>query len=555
MSELKKLIENRLYLLSTLLVGVLSYGFSITHYSMGIDDTSMGMYLDKGLLPETGRWVLFLLNKLVHISDFAPYFSEVIGFALLYVSALVFCELLMRISGDKLPVFSYIVFTAFFISNPLFSENDIYYLHNAADIGWLCIAVSLLISYEIYKDHKKGFKNNLSKICSAVALLWVAAGCYESFIFVYMTCVLLIIFIDAAIRNEKIGFAKLIGTVFCAGIGCLAALICRIIICKIIPVLFGLDDVTSSYVGYRGALSGLKDVFFSGDAELFKELVRDQIVTYHLNGFVYLPIALNVITMMVLLAACITLAVRKKSPAFVFVWLFVEMIPFFQSFILGYISPLRSAQVIPVTVGIMMAYIVYLADGLKKKRKPVCIAVGIVFGILILNSSSRLNYNFYLDRMRYENDKNLMLSITEDAYRTAGVRYGDELNVYFAGHMSVPLAFRDEFYISVNDSRFKIMSSLVSIIDPSVHSLNKHVMDGKYFFDGEMVYPMFLWGKEAFNGTNDELVRFINIHGAGLTTIHDMDEIRRAKEEAESMPSWPADGSILVKDGYVLINV
>ncbi len=563
MRDLKKLFSSGIYVIFTLLAGVLSYGFEITHFSMGIDDISMHMYLDKGLLPETGRWVLFLINKVILLSAFNPFVTEVVGFIFLYIAAGIFCVLIMRISKGSVSIHALTVFAAIFISNPLFSEVDIYYLHNAADLGWILVGTALLVSFgslEYICGNKGGkfseaVKETLPGVITASLLLWIAAGCYESFMFVYISCMILILLVNGMMNSEKIRFKTVLSYGLFTFITCLAAFILRSIICGIIPPVFGLDDMTSDYVSYRSAGDAIRELFLSGDHELLKSIIRDEIVRYHINALVYLPIALYVAAMILILAVSLYCCIKHKSIWYILLWASLEAVPFLQSFVSGYLFPYRAAQFIPIVTA-FGALVMYLCiRDLKRFSKAARVIYTVVFSVIIFNCCNRLNYNFYLDHMRYENDKRMLGEVTHDLYEAASVKYGDELCVYFAGHYRVPLAFRDGFYISVNDPKFAMMTALIKPIDAGLGSVNGHVSDGKYFYDHEMMFPLFLWGREAFNGTCDELVRFINMHGAGLTTIHSADEIRAANEHAYEMPCWPAEGSIELRDGYVLVRI
>jgi hypothetical protein len=189
------------------------------------------------------------------------------------------------------------------------------------------------------------------------------------------------------------------------------------------------------------------------------------------------------------------------------------------------------------------------------KKKPGTVLYIVTCVLITAAFVVRLNHNFKLDQMRYENDARLMTEISTGVCKAAGVNCGDDLCVYFAGYSGVALEFRKGFFIDESDARVKIMRLIMKPLDGGHNIVGRQIVDGLYFYDHEMQYSHFMWAREAFNGTNDELVRFINLHGGSFTTIHDLDEINDAKEYAESMPVWPEEGSVVSRDGYYLVHV
>lgn len=51
------------------------------------------------------------------------------------------------------------------------------------------------------------------------------------------------------------------------------------------------------------------------------------------------------------------------------------------------------------------------------------------------------------------------------------------------------------------------------------------------------------------------MVHFLQLHGHPLQTIQDEAVLEEARSKAESMPRWPADGSMRMEDGYILIRM
>lgn len=93
--------QQKIYVIILSLTAICGYGFEMTHPSIGIDDTAVSLYLEDGLEVVMGRWFIYLINKIFHLSDFSPFMMELIGVILLCISATLFCVLFRRIFGRK----------------------------------------------------------------------------------------------------------------------------------------------------------------------------------------------------------------------------------------------------------------------------------------------------------------------------------------------------------------------------------------------------------------------------------------------------------------------
>ena len=161
-----------------LLTAVCAYGYKVTNVTIGIDDTPSLYYFEEGLIAIVGRWVLFLLNKVITLAEFVPFVTDFAAVILLIAAAIVWSALFYSVFGEKFPVTGYAFFAAVFVSCPLISEVFTYFLHNGIAIGYLSCAVSLCFMREwqssIRKQRKgSGLREKLD--CLAVTKLVAAA--------------------------------------------------------------------------------------------------------------------------------------------------------------------------------------------------------------------------------------------------------------------------------------------------------------------------------------------------------------------------------------------
>ena len=214
---LHKLCGNRLYMGILLLTAVCAYGYKVTNVTIGIDDTPSLYYFEEGLIAIVGRWVLFLLNKVISLAEFAPFVTDFAAVLLLIAAAIVWSALFYSVFGEKIPMTGYAYFAAVFVSCPLISEVFTYFLHNGIAIGYLSCAVSLCCMREWQLSIRKQRKGSglrekpdcpaVTKLAAAAVFLWIAMGCYESFMILWLAGLVLLLL------AERIGME----TVHCSG--------------------------------------------------------------------------------------------------------------------------------------------------------------------------------------------------------------------------------------------------------------------------------------------------------------------------------------------------
>ena len=85
--------QNRLYMGILLLTAVCAYGYKVTNATIGIDDTPSLYYFEEGLIAIVGRWVLFLLNKVVSLAEFVPFVTDFAAVVILVLAAVVWSAL------------------------------------------------------------------------------------------------------------------------------------------------------------------------------------------------------------------------------------------------------------------------------------------------------------------------------------------------------------------------------------------------------------------------------------------------------------------------------
>lgn len=551
--EAGEIIKNKIYFIALLITTICGYGFAITHHSIGIDDTALKLYLEDGLNVEVGRWVLYILNKLLNFSKFAPFMTEFLGAAFMMTAAVLFCVFLNRIMGKKPDTAVYIIFSCLFVSNPIISFDFIYYLHNGAGLGYVLTALALIYYHDSLV--REG-KSKIKALAISLLFIWIAAGCYESFIVLFILGVLVTLFfhIGKQKSSDKKYDRKKTGSLFIIANLALGAgiVVCTMILRSVIQALLiavfniytpdsviGLHSMKEMLVLFNGS-EGLQELLM---------LIKRFWVVYHVNAIVYLPITGYELACWVFGIYAVVTAVRKKNLWYLLLFAGMLLTPFLLTLIEAKVTLYRSCQYMPFFTAMGMA-LLYEAFSKGKHKKLWSYAVAFVAFVFIYNQATQLNNNFYMDYREYELTKETLLGVAYDVER----QYGKDVPVVFVGQYDIPYEFIEDFYVPYDSWQYKLISKITDVVDE--HLKEKYWQPQGYCFIGEANLPMIRWAFDAFDGTNREMIRFLEMHGHTFTTLKDAErytEIRNTFEN-QNIPRYPQEGSITMQDGYVLVN-
>lgn len=540
--ELFFFLRQKFFVVIVSISAACSYGFAITHESIGVDDTIADLYLNDGLEAFMGRWTVYLVNKLFRIGGFTPFITELGGVLLLLTAVVLFCVLIRRIFGDRIGILGYTAFACTFISFPFISEVWVYYYHDGVDIGYVFLALSLLSFMSGFHEREKPRPKDL---LASMVFLWAAVGCYESFIIAYAVGVLTILFFQGMMDRELLNF-RVIQKLFLCGCIMAGCIILRILMQKIIIAVFSLQ-----WLGELAASRDVKDglrVF--GDENWlsnFFMLMKRYWLVYFVNASVYFPVAIYVMSLAVNGIASVVCAVKKKNGWYLLLFLGMVITPAMLSLAVMTAPLYRTCQYMPffVASAVLLIYLFFI----KYMKKYGGAVFTVLAACLVWNQAYESNRNFYTDYLKYEYDKEVMIAIAEQVNR----EYGKGAEVIFTGSYRIPYELVKDYYAGYSSEEFQRISKLTDWLDP--HLKEKYYDSYGYCFGGEAQYSVIEWGLYAFENPGLELQHFLQMHGYELQVMTTDDEMReKAVNFAEGLPGWPEEGSVVEWDGYVIVN-
>ena len=153
----KYFLDNKLFIVSVILITVLSFGFTITNSSIGMDDTAFDVYYKNKEMLSIGRWGSYIIYQVLNISEFVPFWIDFIASSEIMLTAVLWCIFLKKNLGEKLSTGAYIAFATAFISFPIINEIFIFENCNiAVMLGSFLASLGIMMFYENYINvHKK----------------------------------------------------------------------------------------------------------------------------------------------------------------------------------------------------------------------------------------------------------------------------------------------------------------------------------------------------------------------------------------------------------------
>lgn len=551
-----------------LLTAVGAYGYKVTNATIGIDDTPSLYYFQEGLIAIVGRWVLFLLNKVVSLAEFVPFVTDFAAVILLVLAAVVWSALFYSVLGEKIPVVGYAFFAAVFISCPLISEVFTYFLHNGIAIGYLCCGISLCLvrewqcsSREI--ERKTGIREKVGclavpQIVAAAVFLWIAMGCYESFMILWLAGLMLLLLTEriAVGRQQKDVFATLVAGVVTA----LLAIVLRSLMIVVVTKAFHLEYLQGEAV-QRSVTEMLGWMLQPGAFGELAMILKRTFVLYGVFAYAYLPIRIFVLSAVVITVVTLVRVIRGRD-----LWALV-LLPasclaaFSLLFVEGKATLYRSAQFLPVFCGygaLLFCYGIWQLTGTSAKKgkntagRKITVAVRmltiLVLCVITWNQCMDMTRWFYIDKKKYDVAVKTVDQIAMDLERD----FDTSKPVIFTGNYEIPYSIVEDAYVGYGSSTYYKMKRLADRIDPDL--LDKYNRGSKGVWVAQTpALSVIDWGRYAFD-SDAELVRFFAMHGHRLVALEDSSLYAQAEEESLDLPEYPQDGYIVDKGDYIIVH-
>ena len=553
-NDIRTFGQSKIYMAGLILIAVCAYGYAVTHYAIGMDDTAIPLYFEEGLAPYVGRWSLFILNKIFHITALAPWVVELTSVLLLMLAATLWCILWKRICEPRIaiPVWCYLFAAGIFISCPLISEIFVFYLHNGICLGYGVTALAL-VCFMNGLSLEETRKYRLSQMGLSAVLLAFALGCYESFLIVYVMGAVMCFFLIHRFygkNEEDSGYSvKLFSWAGSGILVGLSGLVIRMVVLTVLKVVYHLDRLSGYNVLYRSLFGDI----FAAEGELIMVLKRF-FVKYYVNALVYLPVTVLVLALIFIGIYSLYFGIRKKDILLPVCAVMLATLPVLMSLVEGLATRYRSAQYVPV-VGAFAIFLLMLEIHLKSDKLPKWMEVlgaGCI-GALIIVQCIDMNRWFYMDYQKYRDAEEVMSGIACDLERECDI----SKPIIFRGAYTVPYEISEDAYVDFSSKQYRWICRLTDWLDPHLKEKYFGEAGRGYVFAESPIVSVLQWGTTAFDGTSGQLIEFWKIHGYDSffceTDLDVIEEAEKVRTE-EKMPGYPNEGYIKECEDYIIVN-
>ena len=493
----KDILKNKALMFSTIIITILAFGFTVTNYSMGVDDPAAGYYLDGsgwGSMIQQGRLLHVIFDKLTGAVEFIPFFNDFVGATLFMLSALMFCGLFLYVSEGKFSTVSLIIFNGIYLSFSIVNEKFIYNLDVIVTmLSYVLVAASLQAGYSfVFLKDKRAF-------IRAVLTLIFGIGAYESFIFVYICGVFIIFLIKGVVCGERL---RLKSTV-------ISGLWFLLILLLSAAVYYSAVAVVQHLTHQAGIFE--RNSVWSGEGSfLFKIKNVLKNIIYSLKNISYLPILELDLFMAAGLVISVFFAVKRRSVTLLLCYCGLLAGCFGIYFAMPYFA-YRVAQ----TFCLFAAFVALIIVHCFENRALLKRVVYLLFAVLIFIQLADLNLRFYNDYVRYKKE--------EFAINTIATRLVAECDV-------------DKPVVFVNK--------------PSDYYMGR--IDANDQSNG---YSMLYWTIGAFNNEQNPMIyEVFRLHGYDFLKTPTPQQSEEAQERAEEMAAWPAKDSIKEFEDIIVVN-
>lgn len=555
--DVKQLLTSKVYMIVVLLVSIGAYGFAVTHYAIGMDDTAVAMYYEDGLAPYVGRWTLYLMIKLLslEINEFIPWTVEFISVLLLVFSATLWCALFKHVLKSVLPAASIpdwccACTASVLISSPIISEVFVFYLHNGVCLGYGFAAIAVFFLFSAITSCSFSRKYFVRLFLSALFLA-LCLGCYESFVIVYMIGSILIygilrIFTAKSSSGRRLKSAKLCPWLLSGLFSTILALMIHYSVIEVLKFTYDPAPFSVMNVKYRRLFGSI----FSSPGE-FSMVLKRFVIKYVINAITYLPIRVLLVSMILLGILSLIFMIRQKDPVIILCFMAIGLLPVLMSIVEGIATRYRSAQYVPIICAFAVFAGLTLICNLSPHKTLAAISA-LLTGILIMNQCLNMNKWFYYDYVKYLNAKEIMLQVAHDIKSSCDI---NKPIVFYSGR-GVPYELVPDSFVSYSSKEFRYIAMLTDPVD--VHWKEKYQTPYGYQSPDMPTVSILSWGVTAFDGTSQQLIKFWELHGiSGLKCERDLDKINEAYAicESVSQPAYPTNGYIQEKEEYIIVNM
>ncbi|MCM1553720.1 MAG: glucosyltransferase domain-containing protein, partial [Butyrivibrio sp.] len=337
-------------------------------------------------------------------------------------------------------------------------------------------------------------------------------------------------------------------------------MILRSVVIRLVVGVFGLGALQDEAV-QRSVTEMLGWMFAPGAKAEFAMVCKRLFVMYGVFAYAYYPIRVFLLSALVIVCFGLWRCMKQKDPWTLLLMLGSFMAAFLLAVVEGKATLYRSAQFLPLICGygVLIAACAVTGFGVKlrsvggrgglrdvlvKGSRGLCV---FVCAVVLWNQCADLNKWFYVDYRKYEYTKDYMLRVADELERGFDI----SKPVIFTGNWENPRTLVEDAYVEYSSETFYKMKRVTDLVDE--HLLEKFYRDYGVWVAQTPSLSVVSWGKYAFD-TDEELIRFLRLHGHELQPLLDASLYEAAEQYALELPSFPREGAIVDMGDYIIVH-
>ena len=403
--EIKSIMQNKIFVVCLIITAILSFGFGITHISIGIDDLCFDRYAVGTWILSANRWGTWLFYNIFRIFSFTPFWLEFMTVIVYFVTAIILCSIIKKISKDQISSFSYILLGCGYISFPILSFQFVYQSTNITVA--LSNLILIIIAYLVFMNYKE--KKNKLWFILYIFISAFAIACYESCLQTYAVFSLIITLMWIKYSEDKIKFKSIafLGFIFI------------ITIVLSIGVYFGIASLVKIHLKNIGELhpnGAYSTTIFENISKVGKKIAISELFDDRYNTMIKtnkndLFVFGGLFTSIIFIISAVINSIKNKK--YNMIWISVFLLGVNLVFPLVFISLLyRMYYSWAVTIGFEFLFIYETIKEIDMlNRKKLDKIIFLVFMFIILLQSKEMNNKLFEDYRANEEAKNRFILI------------------------------------------------------------------------------------------------------------------------------------------------
>lgn len=558
---MKKIIKsNFIYLIIVITTAALSYGYNITHFAIGVDDTAMELYFEEGLSVCTNRWTVFFLNRVLHLNiiNWPTWLVECLAVCILVLSFSLWCYIIDRILISieiTLSGWFYGLSVALAISCPIMSEIWVYYMHNGVAIayGLTALALQFFLQSLQHNCRLKPVKIAGSGICLATAI-----GCYETMMDCFLIGALAVFMILHAFSYKKknpIYDIRFLPWTIKGGIVLAISLVVRALMHKILMSVYDLDYMVKYGVNNYNSVFG--NLFHTPGA--LGLLIKKMYLRYCVNAVAYLPITFLVLAGGVIGGLAVFWTIKKKTPWVIACVPTIAFVPVLSSIVAGRAKEYHSAQFVPIVIMLGFIFLgIALYSDKASQKVPIYRGIIIIAACGIITQIWDINRWFAQDYSKYLEAKQIMTDAAEELIENFDIKKP----VVVVGATLPSDELCREASISMDSWKYHLITSLTSF-DPTIkEKFHANYGGWCYFYTESPLLSVLTWARNPFENcdlvASQQYTNFWKMIGySDFVYVPSAEMIEEAEKirKCIKMAGYPREGYIIDNGDMLIVNL